>query len=314
MDPQMPQDLARQVWALARRQHWVVTREQLLGLGVHQDAIKHRASGGRLHRVHTGVYAVGRRDLTRYGELAAAVLACGGGAVLSHRSTAELWGLGLRGRVEVTVPAGRTPKRPGIKVHRRDLNPAHTTRRHNIPVTSVAQTLLDMASYLPKDHLERAVNEADRLNVIDPEQLRRALDGFAWQTGVSRLRTLLDLRTFTLTDSQLERRFKPIAKAAGLPPPLTQVPLNGYRVDFYWPDLGLVVETDGLRYHRTPAQQARAHLRDQAHSAAGLLPLRFTHGQVAHDRSYVIATLRKVTAQRSRLVNPARAAKPSSPT
>ncbi|MBA2792437.1 MAG: DUF559 domain-containing protein [Thermoleophilaceae bacterium] len=136
----------------------------------------------------------------------------------------------------------------------------------------------------------------------------------AWQTGVVKLRSLLDLRTFTLTDSQLERRFKPIAKAAGLPPPLTQVPLNGYRVDFYWPDLGLVVETDGLRYHRTPAQQARAHLRAQAHSAAGLLPLRFTHGQVAYDRSYVIATLRKVTAQRSRRANPARAAKPSSPT
>ncbi len=314
MTPKRTQDPAREVWALARSQHFVLTRAQLLGLGVGTEAIRHRLRCGRLHHVYAGVYAVGRRELSRDGDLMAAVLACGEGAVLSHHSAAELWRLSPRGGTEVTVPARRTPKRPGIKVHRRNLNPAHTTRQQNIPVTGISQTLVDMASYLPKDHLERAVNEADRLDLIDPEQLRQALEGFAWQTGVAKLRELLDRRTFTLTDSQLERRFKPIAKAAGLPPPLTQHWLHGYRVDFYWPDLGLVVETDGLRYHRTPAQQARAHLRDQAHSAAGLLPLRFTYGQVAHDRPGVIATLRKVADQRSRRANPARAAKPSNPT
>ena len=53
--------------------------------------------------------------------------------------------------------------------------------------------------------------------------------------------------------------------------PLTRVRVNGYEVDFYWPDLGLVVETDGLAYHRTPAQQAADRVRDQAHTAAGLV-------------------------------------------
>lgn len=315
MEPQRTQDLARAVWTLARSQHWVVTRGQLLDLGWHPDAIKHRVAAGRLHAVHTGVYAVGRRDLSRLGQLMAAVLACGEGAALSHRSAAELWGIGFPGSVEITVPAGRTPKRPGIKVHRRHLNPAHTTCRHSIPVTRVAQTLVDMASYLPKDHLERAVNEADRLDLIDPEALRRSLEGHKCETGVTKLRTLLDRRTFTLTDSQLERRFRPIAHAAGLPPPLTQQWLNGYRVDFYWPELALVVETDGLRYHRTPAQQARAYRRDQTHQRAGLLPLRFSHAQIADERRYVEATLRDTAGlQRSRLANPARASSPSSPT
>ncbi|MGH2978611.1 MAG: endonuclease domain-containing protein [Solirubrobacterales bacterium] len=70
--------------------------------------------------------------------------------------------------------------------------------------------------------------------------------------------------------------------------------VNGYKVDFYWPELGLVVETDGLRYHRTPAQQSRDRVRDQAHAAAGLTPLRFTRAQVAYDPGHVHATLTAV--------------------
>lgn len=139
--------------------------------------------------------------------------------------------------------------------------------------------------------LERAVNEADRLNLADPEELRDALGRYRDERGVARLRELLDRRTFRLTDSELERRFLRIVDDAGLPVPLTGRWLSGFRVDFHWPDLGLVVETDGLRYHRTPAQQARDRLRDQAHLAAGLTPLRFTHRQVRFEPGYVRLTL-----------------------
>ena len=110
------------------------------------------------------------------------------------------------------------------------------------------------------------------------------------------LRKLLDRQTFTLTDSALERLFLPIARRAGLPPPLTGQLVNGYKVDFYRPALALVVETDGLRYHRTPAQQARDRLRDQAHLAAGLRPLRFTHGQVKFEPAYVQTVLAAVAS------------------
>jgi very-short-patch-repair endonuclease len=75
---------------------------------------------------------------------------------------------------------------------------------------------------------------------------------------------------------------------------LTGRRINGFKVDFYWPDLGLVVETDGLRYHRTPAQQARDRSRDQAHTAAGLTCLRFTHAQVRYEPEQAEKTLRAV--------------------
>jgi very-short-patch-repair endonuclease len=90
---------------------------------------------------------------------------------------------------------------------------------------------------------------------------------------------------------------QPIARAAGLPEPLTQAYVNGYRVDFYWPDLRLVVEADSLRFHRTPAQQRRDTERDQAHAMAGLIPLRFTHSQIAYEPRYVRKVLEAVRAR-----------------
>ena len=127
------------------------------------------------------------------------------------------------------------------------------------------------------------------MDLIDPEGLRAALDRFGRETRRRHPQADLDRRTFTLTDSELERRFLPLARQAGLPRPQTGRCVNGYRVDFYWPDLGLVVETDGLRYHRTPAQQARDRRRDQAHAAAGLTALRFTHAQVTGEPEHVVA-------------------------
>jgi very-short-patch-repair endonuclease len=166
-----------------------------------------------------------------------------------------------------------------------------------IPVTDPVQTLIDLAARLGPRLTERAVNEADRLDLVDPPALRAALEDHRGEPGVARLRTLLDRRTFRLTREELERRFMPLARAAGLPAPLTGQWVNGFEVDFHWPELGLVVETDGLRYHRTPAQQARDRLRDQTHTAAGLTQLRFTHGQIHYEPAHVLAVLRSTAAR-----------------
>jgi very-short-patch-repair endonuclease len=281
--------------ALVRRQHWVVTREQLLAFGYTNSAIRHQVARRRLHVVHRGVYAVGRRELTREGLFIAAVLACGDGAALSHDSAAMLWGIrpAPPGAPEVTVPNARRRRRPGIRVHRsRIIDPTDITHRNGIPVTTVARTLIDLSPRLPRNQLERAINEADRLGLTNPERLRQSLEPRGREAAV--LRHTLDRRTFRLTRSELERLFLPIALRAGLPLPETNRVVNGFEVDFYWPELDFVVETDGLRYHRTPAEQARDHLRDHAHAVADLERLRFTHEQIAFEAPYVERTLRAV--------------------
>jgi Transcriptional regulator, AbiEi antitoxin/Protein of unknown function (DUF559) len=297
------------IWGLLKRQHGVVARRQLLELGLSSSSINHRVANGRLHRVRQGVYAVGRPQLTQHGHWMAAILCCGTDAVLSHDDAGALWAFRpiRSGHIHISLPAGFSRRRPGIRIHRRAaLSPGDITRHQGIPVTTPTATLIDLAARLDRAQLEAAVNEADKLDLVDPETLRTALDGATPRPGLGRLRDVLDRRTFILTDSELERRFLPIARRAGLPAPLTGHNLNGFKTDFYWPELDLVVETDGLRYHRTPAQQARDRRRDQAHTAAGMTAVRFTHAQITYEPDQVSRTLAAV-ANRSSKPAPRRA-------
>lgn len=292
--------MAREAWALAENQHAVVSRDQLREVGYTREAVDHRIRTGRLHPLHRGIYAVGRANVTDHGRWMAAVLACPG-AVISHSSAAALWRMGSekRGLVELSLPSLSRRCRPCLEIHqrpslnlRRDL-----TREYGIPVTTPVQTLIDMSLRLDRLGVERMINEADKYNLTHPPQLREALHVRAGEPGVAKLRHILDHRTFRLTKEELERRFLPLAEKAGLPVPLTGQFVNEFEVDFYWPDLGLVVETDGLRYHRTPAEQARDRLRDQAHTAAGLTPLRFTHEQVRYEPDHVLRILTQTASR-----------------
>ena len=248
MATKTPQPWAREAWALSRRQHGVVTRRQLLGLGMPASAIRHRLATGRLHRLHQGVYAVGRAEVSRFGQLLAAVLACGEGARLSHRSGAELFGIRKRheGPIEVTVPAKATRRRPGIKLHRRASLKPPRLLQGTIPVNDPVSILVDLATCLSTDGVEDAVNEADRLGLVATDRLPALLDSQPRRPGRGRLRRILAAQTFSRAQTALERRFLPIARAAGLPAPTAQ-----------------------------------------AHARRGLRTLRFSHSQVFHQPAHV---------------------------
>jgi very-short-patch-repair endonuclease len=292
---------------LVEDQHGVVARRQLIALGLASKMIDRRIASSRLHPLWRSVYAVGRPTVNIRGWWMAAVLACGDGAVLSHESAAFLWGIrrmrvsseSRRARpslIHVSVPADRSRRLNGIRAHRRrELDAAERTRHDGIPVTAPVRTLIDLATLLPPAQLEAAVNSADKLDLVDPEHLRQRVDERCGMDGVKGLRRVLDRRTFALTDSELERRFLRLVRRAKLPPPRTQQRVNGFRVDFLWPEFRLIVETDGLRYHRTPSQQAKDRIRDQALVATGFIVLRFTHAQVVYDPNHVVETLRAVS-------------------
>jgi very-short-patch-repair endonuclease len=281
------------VLELTRRQHGLVTREQLMELGMTRRAIEHRCRRGRLHPVLRGVYALGRPHLSQHGHWMAAVLTCGPESCLAGMAAAALYEIwASRHAIEVCVPAHVRRRRKGIIVHRR--TDFEVTSHHGIPVTPPIHTLVDIAPRLTSAELEAAISAADQRNLVDPETLRAALDDVTPRPGVAVLRDTLDRRTFRLTDSGLERMFVPLSVRAGLGVPRTRRWVNGYKVDFYWPHLNLVVETDGLTYHRTPSQQAVDHRRDQAHAAAGTERLRFTHGQIAYEPTHVMETLSRV--------------------
>ena len=154
----------RMLARIAARQHGVVSVAQLEASGIDKDAARRRVEGGRLHRVHRGVYAVGHDRLTFEGRCLAAALACGDRAVVSHRSAAAVWDLlpPSPGPIDVTVPgrSGRK-RRDGIRVHRAPtLGAGDVTRRSNVPVTKPARTLRDLSRSYPAALAQRAQRRA----------------------------------------------------------------------------------------------------------------------------------------------------------
>jgi very-short-patch-repair endonuclease len=284
------------LWELVRSQHGVVSRAQLIEHGLTAKAIAHRLRTGRLHQLGRGVYAVGRPVVGQYGRWMAAVLSCGPEALLSHRSAAALWGIAKSSpeiETEVVVPGRLRRRRPEIHLRRRvDLDASHRREISGIPVTDPVSTLVDLASCVVEWQVEKAINDADRLGLVDPETLRAEVEDLLPRPGMACLRRLLGCDA--LTDTGLERKFLGIVRDAGLPLPTTQAWVNGYRVDFHWPDLGLIVETDGWVHHRTPGEQVTDHRRDQAHTKAGLTTLRFAEKQVRYEPRQVKAILSAV--------------------
>ncbi|HEY4098156.1 MAG TPA: DUF559 domain-containing protein [Baekduia sp.] len=290
--------------AFATAHHGVVGRAELRGLGVSDDAIEHRLAVGRLQRLYRGVYAVGHRALTREGRWRAAVLACGPRAVLSHGDAAAHWGLApVRGsRIHVTRPssAGRAPDPRRIRLHRtRTLQPWEATINDNIPTTTVARTLLDLAADLRPRALEDVIAQSNRLELFDLVAARRCLDEHPRQHGAPALRRLLDdLQTTELVDlrSPLEVRFLQLCDDHQLPPPQANTTLAGFLVDFHWPGTTLIVETDGFAYHATPTAFESDRARDQALTLAGYTVVRFTYNQVTREPAECAARLHRLLA------------------
>lgn len=286
------------IWPLAGRQHGLVTRGQLVEMGFTRSAIAHAVHTRRLWRVHRGVFAVGRRELTREGVWLAAVMACGSDAVLSHLAAASLWGLRdvppLRPEVSVPSDAGR-PGPYGIDLHRAGtLRHRHTTRKAGVPVTTLQRTLADIAAMLDEKQLKSAVRQAERLHRLDLAQVRATLDEFPRASyRHTRLRRLLDayVPRSGMTESVLEARFLDMCFKEGFPMPETQVPVGAYRADFLWPDLHLVVEVDGRASHDGFVAFRDDRARDRAMDAAGLDVLRFTSNEVLDQPDLVARQL-----------------------
>jgi hypothetical protein len=203
----------RQVLGVAADQHGVVTRQQLLDLGISSQGIKHRRARGKLHPIYRGVYAIGRPQLTANGRRMAAQLACGPGAVLSHDSAAAYWQLGPRKtQPEVTICPPRRVRVTGIRIHcSRALPPDQVLNERGIAVTDPLRTLIDLARRWGEARLEDAIEAADLRDLCDPERLAGQLASRPPISGCGLVKKVLERWTLTLTDTQLERRFLPIA-------------------------------------------------------------------------------------------------------
>jgi very-short-patch-repair endonuclease len=259
--------------ALADRQHGVVSIRHFLGpLGYSQSAISRAATDGRLHRLYTGVYAVGHTDLSLHGECLAAVLACGPRALLSHYSAAWLWGLARHSPApfHVTGPSPRAGRSP-VRLHRSGtLADADRALVDGIPVTSVARTLLDQAAAVDRRRLNRLLERSEELGLFELAEVDDVLSRNRGHHGARRLEIAVrNYRPPRFTRSEAERFLLEQIERAGLPMPATGFNLIGHEVDFCWPDLRLVVELDFFETHGTRAAFVRDRRRREDLPLAG---------------------------------------------
>jgi very-short-patch-repair endonuclease len=236
-------------------------------LGLSDGAIDRRVQRGALWPKHPGVYAVGRPDLTDVGRAHAALLAGGLRSALSHRSAA--WGHGLSAAPDphhVTLVRGSTKQLEGLRVHR-VRNEVPTVIRDGLRMTAIERTLLDIAHTEPFTVLQRTLNEADYRRLVTADSLDAFLATVRGHRGIGALRRArLDQAP---TRSHLEDAFYRLIREAGLPRPLVNHRVEGYECDFVWPQLRLIVETDGWTAHGTPRQKRRDRRKEARLQRAG---------------------------------------------
>jgi hypothetical protein len=215
----------QRVAAIAEMQRGRVSRRQLLVGGVARGAIARLLAKGQLHPEHPGVYAVGHAAPTPLARETAALLACGDGAVLSHRSAAMVWHLLAAGRsVEVTAAEGKFARPSGVKVHRtRQLDGPDIRIHQRLPVTSPARTLLDSAGGVSRDELEQAFDDALERHLVRLSEIKdvlarvgRGRKGAAVPAAAYRARVG---EKPALTRAWGERRLRHLLRAAALPTP-----------------------------------------------------------------------------------------------
>jgi hypothetical protein len=285
---------------IAGRREGLVTHDELIALGLSRNAVRWRLRDGRLHRMFRGVYLVGHSIAPPLARERGALLAAGGEALISHRSAAVLWELlppTEDGDVHVTVIARACANRPGIRVHRSaTMQRQDWSRRHGIPVTSAARTLLDFAEDATSRELEAAFDEALIQKRTTRRQLRRVLARSPGRHGAAPLTALLERsRPPAFTRSSGERVLLALVHAGGLPEPQANVRRHGHELDLYWP--GLNVELDAWDVHRD--RVASDHIRDFELQAAGIRVLRVTGRQLAYEPEQTLVRIAQALAQLS---------------
>jgi predicted transcriptional regulator of viral defense system len=290
----------RELAALARRQHGVLSRRQLLTAGLSTRTIRRRVEAGRLDLLHREIYALELGRVSLRGQWLAAVLACGEGAILSHRSAAALWGLtrAQPGVVEVSATAGRS--RPGITVHEGGIHNADRAVVDRIPVTSLVRTLFDCAEVADARQLERMFEEADRLGLLEIPRLEEVCARGRGRRALRPIRRLIEeAREPVWTRSDLEERFAIFCREQGFPPNETNVEILGHEVDAFWPRERVIVELDGYAFHRHRTAFENDRAKDTARQVAGYKAIRVTDRRLRREPDVLAGEIRSLLGENS---------------
>ena len=277
----------RRLKEIAAGQLQLVSGAQLVAIGFGESTVRGRVKAERLHPTRfPRVFSLSPASLSRLQTVKAALLSCGHHSIASHWAAVEVLGLAESPPllpVHVTRPSGNGRGRSGIVVHRSHVAPRDTAGRDGVLCTSAARTIVDLAAVAEPAELERILIAADSLRILNHRRLEELVDARAGRRGVRVLRSLLAADPIIVrSDAETEMLF--VSRFAGLPEPIVNGIVEGYEVDFHWPELRLVVEVDGWRFHGGRERMNADRERDQRLTLAGWL-VRALHPRPDRGRS-----------------------------
>jgi very-short-patch-repair endonuclease len=289
---------------LAARYDGAITRDQLTAIGLSPDAVDYRIECERLHPRHRGVYLLGHNVAAERAPLFAAVLALGDNAYINHRTALEQYGIlePTGGPVHVTVIGCCRRSRDNIKVHRTTrIAPEDIGDLDGLRITSPARAILDFADDATPRELARAVNEAQVMELVTPDELRALMKRTPGRRGAALLTATLDRHDGPDTANEGgERLLAALLKRARVAKPEINAVFHGYEVDLLYRDESLVIECDSGRFHGTPAAVDRDRRKEAALRAQRCLVLRYSYWQIAEESEAVLAEIVAERAARSR--------------
>jgi very-short-patch-repair endonuclease len=167
-----------------------------------------------------------------------------------------------------------------------------------IPVTSPARTMLDLAAN-PRRDLGKLLRRADDLQLLDRRRFEALLTRTRGHKGHAKLGEALRIYKpeEATVRSDLERRFRDLVLAAGLPTPQTNVVVAGYELDVYWEAEGFAVELDTYGTHGSRLSFEQDPERDDDLLLAGIELIRITDVRLRREPRETIA---RVTAHLER--------------
>jgi very-short-patch-repair endonuclease len=288
-------DIEEQIRSLAARQHGVVSRAQLLELGLRLYQIEARVRCGRLRPLHRGVYLVGPMEVPRARPMAA-ILCCGESAVLGRRSAAVQWQTMEPSAdpkdVEVIVPPEERRQRPGVRAYRTALHADEVTTLHGIPITTPARTLYDLAGSIAGRDLEQVLAETLARQLTDTARIAALMKRYEDRPASRRVVALLgDDAGPALTRSAAEEALLAMIRRAQLPRPEINVRVHGHEVDLYWRKERLVAEMDGFAFHGSRRSFEADRRRDAVLAAGGLRVMRVTWRQLEGEPEALLVRL-----------------------
>jgi very-short-patch-repair endonuclease len=294
---------------LAAGQHGVFSRAQAIECGMSRKTIDRRVASGEFHRLHAGVYRLAGSRPTWRQSLIAACFIWGKGTVISHRAAGALWRLpGFDSRiVELTAPRRRERRHPAKMHVAMALPPADVTALDSIPVTTPERTLIDVASCVPADVVEEALDDALRRRLVSLPKLRWRLAelGGRGRVGGRALARLVEARADprSVPMSVFETRLFRVLRRARLPIPVAQYEVlthSGKAVfDFAYADEKVAVEADGFRWHSSRRRWDHDRERGNAVAMLGWTVIRVTWPQLHQRPEEIVGAVRAVLSGRS---------------